>query len=124
VYNNKNLYFLEENLNASVNSPINLINNSTHEGSDKLQAFAMLDLNVIKSKTEFNLSKITYAVFENSLSFEYNSSLLQNGDFKCSNIKSSQIISNVIMIRINTKFTAEENFVQTKFRTLKVSNEK
>ena len=88
---------------------------------DRLQAFGMLDLNVIASETKNKLSdfsKITYAVFESSLSFEYNSSLLQNGLLECSNLNSSQIISNVIMIKTNTKFNSDENFVQTKFRTL------
>jgi len=121
------LFFSEENINSSVNTPIKLLSNPIHDetNNDQLQAFGMIDLNAISSKKENNLkslSKITYAVFESSVSFDYNSSLLQNGDFECSSINSSQIISNVIMIKLNAKFSTDENFVLTKFRTLEVRN--
>ena len=104
-----------------MNSPLKLTSDLKQENTDGLQASGIIDLDAISStkSNDINaLSKITYAVIETSVSFEYNSSLMQNTDsINCTDIKSDQIVSNVIMISMDVKYNSLQNFVKTQFRT-------
>lgn len=64
-------------------------------------------------------SRISYAVYESSVLFDLNSSVIQIND-NCSIINSSQIISNVVSISSNQNIKSNKSFVFAKFRTLKV----
>jgi len=73
-----------------------------------------------------NLLVFSFTVYETSILFDVNSSILQHStDLNCSHKYSNQIISNVISVNMdnyskNLKIN-DTNFVKTFFRTLSVS---
>ena len=112
--------YTETTSSSSPNTPLKLLASTDQVDPFRLQASGMIDLSVLastKSNDMSTLSKITYAVIETSVSFEYESSLLQNADLNCADMNTSQIISNVIMISFGKKYLSSEKFVNTKFKT-------
>ncbi|CAF0740855.1 unnamed protein product, partial [Brachionus calyciflorus] len=84
-------------------------------GSKSVQTTALLFLNLTNITNES--TRVSFAVYDSSVLFDLNSSLIQTTN-NCSILNTSQIISNVVSISSNQVLTSDENFVTSKFRPL------